>query len=154
MRGGSRTKDREGTRKRMSEKNFLQVTPFLSARDVDGMVRFFVEVLGFHAWVQAWDFAYVQREAAAVRIGKASEGSLEKHEVGPRAFLMYIDVRDVGAVVEEVRPKLLAAGMGGGQGPVDQRWGQREYWVPVPDGGLIVFGQEIGVAANEQKATS
>ncbi len=127
----------------MSEKNFLQISPCVSARDVDGMVRFFVDVLGFRAWIHAWDYAYVQREAAAVRIGKASEGPEERHEAGPRAFLFYIDVRDVAAVVEEVRPKLLAAGMSGGEGPVDQSWGQREFWVPVPEGGLVVFGQEI-----------
>lgn len=93
--------------------NFIQVTPFLQARDVDAMVRFYVDVLGFRAWVHAWDYAYVQREAAAVRIGKASEEPEERHEAGPRAFLFYIDVRDVAAVVEEVRPRLLAAGMAG-----------------------------------------
>ena len=124
--------------------NFIQVTPFISVKDVDAAVRFFVEVLGFHAWVHAWDYAYVQREKAAVRIGKASKGSPEeRHEAGPRAFLMYIDVQDVDAVVEEVRPKLLAAGMAAGSGPKDQTWGQREFWVPVPEGGLIIFGQEI-----------
>jgi catechol 2,3-dioxygenase-like lactoylglutathione lyase family enzyme len=127
----------------MSENNFLQITPCLSARDVDGMVRFFVEVLGFKAWVHQWDYAYVQREAAAVRIGKASEGPEERHEAGPRAFLMYIDVRDVDAVVEEIRPRLLAAGMAAGHGPKDQSWGQREFWVEVPEGGLVLFGQEI-----------
>jgi catechol 2,3-dioxygenase-like lactoylglutathione lyase family enzyme len=124
--------------------NFIQISPYLSARDVDAMVRFFVDVLGFHAWGHSWDYAYVQREAAAVRIGKASPDTPEeRHEAGERAFLMYIDVRDVDAVVEEVRPKLLAAGMAGGSGPEDQTWGQREFWVPVPEGGLIIFGQKI-----------
>jgi catechol 2,3-dioxygenase-like lactoylglutathione lyase family enzyme len=96
--------------------NFIRITPYLTVADVDAAVRFFVDILGFKAWVHRWDFAYVQREAAAVRIGKASDGPEERHEVGPRAFLFYIDVRDVAAVVEEVRPKLLAAGMAGGQG--------------------------------------
>ena len=124
-------------------RNFFRITPYLTFKDVDAAVRFFVDVLGFKAWVHGRDFAYVQREEAAVRIGKASEGPEERHEAGPRAFLFYIDVRDVDAVVEEVRPKLLAAGMSGGQGPVDQSWGQREFWAPVPEGGLIIFGQEI-----------
>jgi len=52
-------------------------------------------------------------------------------------------VRDLDAVVADVRPKLLAAGMAAGDGPKDQRWGQREWWVPVPEGGLIIFGQEL-----------
>ena len=123
--------------------NVIQITPWLQARDVEAMVRFFVEVLGFKVWVQSWDYAYVQRGPAAVRIGKASDGAQEKHEAGPRAFLFYIDVRDVDAVVEEVRPKLLTAGTVAAQGPKDQSWGQREYWVPVPEGGLVIFGQEI-----------
>jgi len=130
----------------MSEHNIVAITPYLQATDVDAMVRFFVEVLGFKAWVQRWDFAYVQREAAAVRIGKASDGPEERHDAGPRAFLFYLDVRDVDALVEEIRPKLLAAGMSGGQGPKDQSWGQREFWVPLPEGGLILFGQQIGAA--------
>ena len=54
------------------------------------MVRFFVEVLGFHAWVHAWDYAYVQREGAAVRIGKALEGAEERHEAGPRIARMSV----------------------------------------------------------------
>jgi catechol 2,3-dioxygenase-like lactoylglutathione lyase family enzyme len=124
--------------------NFIQITPFISVKDVDAAVRFFVEVLGFHAWVHTRDYAYVQRESAAVRIGKASPDTPEeRHEAGPRAFLMYIDVRDVAAVVEEVRPRLPAAGMAEGSGPKDQTWGQREFWVPVPEGGLIIFGEEI-----------
>ena len=124
--------------------NFTQITPYLSFKNVDAGVRFFVEVLGFTALVHDQYFAYVQREAAAVRIGKASPDTPEEmHMVGARAFLAYIDVRDVDAVVEEVRPRLLAAGMTGGLGPKDQSWGQREFWVPVPEGGLIIFGQEI-----------
>ena len=129
--------------------NFIQITPFLNARDMDGAVRFFVEILGFQAHVHSADFSYVQRETAAVRIMKASPDTPEeKYEVGSRTFLMYIDVRDVAAVVAEVRPKLLAAGMSGGQGPKDQTWGQREFWVPVPEGGLILFGQKIGAEAD------
>ena len=107
------------------------------------MVRFFVEILGFSACVHAWDFAYVEREAIGVRIHLASDGLEERHEVGPRAFLFYVDVKDVAAVAQELQPKLSAAGMAIGRGPVDQSWGQREFWVAVPEGGLIIFGQEI-----------
>jgi catechol 2,3-dioxygenase-like lactoylglutathione lyase family enzyme len=128
----------------MTMANFMQITPYLSLNDVDAGVRFFVEVLGFTAMVHDQSFAYVQREGAAVRIIKGSPDTPEERfDVGPRAFLMYIDVRDVDAVEEEVRPKLLAAGRAGGSGPKDQTWGQREFWVPVPEGGLIIFGQEI-----------
>jgi hypothetical protein len=64
-------------------------------------------------------------------------------EWGARAWLFYIDVRDVDALVAELRPKLLAAGLDGGEGPKDQSWGKREFWAPLPGGGYVVFGQEI-----------
>jgi catechol 2,3-dioxygenase-like lactoylglutathione lyase family enzyme len=130
----------------LSDKNFMQITPFLQVREVAATVRFFVDVLGFHAWVEGPDYAYVQREAAAVRISRASDfeaSPQEKQELGPRAFFCYIDVRDLEAVVAELRPRLLTAGVRGAQGPVDQTWGQREFWVPLPEGGLLIFGQAI-----------
>ncbi len=130
----------------MSEKNLLQVTPWLLASNVAGMVRFFVEVLGFRAEVQDDFYAYVSRDDAAVRIGKLSEGAqgaTERVEWGARAWLFYIDVRDVDALVAELRPKLLEAGLDGGKGPKDQSWGKREFWAPLPGGGYVVFGQEI-----------
>ncbi len=130
----------------MSEKNLLQVTPWLLTVDVLATVRFFSEVLGFDIWVQEEFFAYVSRDAAAVRIGKLSEGddgAAERVAWGARAWLFYIDVRDVDALVAELRPKLLAAGVGGGEGPKDQSWGKREFWAPLFGGGFIVFGQEI-----------
>lgn len=129
----------------MSEKNFLQVTPWLLANDVEDMVRFFTDVLGFHAGVQGDSYAYVSRDNAAVRIGKLSEGpdgAIERVEWGARAWLFYIDVRDVDALAAELRPKLEAEGFEA-QGPSDQTWGQREFWAPLPVGGFIVFGQEI-----------
>ncbi len=131
----------------MHEKNLLQVTPYLLTPDVAAMVRFFVKVLGFHAWVQDDFYAYCSRDEVAVRIGKLSEptgeGVEERVEIGARAWLFYIDVMDVAAVVEEIRPKLLAAGMQSGVGPVDQSWEKREYWAPVPGGGFVIYGQDI-----------
>jgi catechol 2,3-dioxygenase-like lactoylglutathione lyase family enzyme len=74
----------------MSQKNLLQVTPWLLASDVEAMVRFFVEVLGFHAWVQDEFYAYLSRDDAAIRIGKLSagaDGAEERVEWGARAWL-------------------------------------------------------------------
>ncbi len=127
----------------MSERNFQQITPVLQVRDVESAVRFFVEVLGFKAWVTMRDYGYVQREGAAVRILLASPDPVERYEYGSRAFLFYVDVRDIAVVVAEVGEKLLARGLPAGEGPVDQTWGQREWWVTGPEGGLVIFGQEI-----------
>ena len=130
----------------MSGKNLLQVTPWLLTSEVENMARFFADVLGFEIREHGEFYAYVQRDDAGVRIGKLSEGAEwaeERVQRGARAWLFYIDVRDVNALVAELRPKLLAAGLAAGEGPVDQSWGQREFWAPVPEGGFVVFGQEM-----------
>ena len=122
--------------------NLQQITPFLQMRDLPSAVRYFTDLLGFHAWVADEYYAYLSREDAAIRLGKASPNNpTERFEYGPRAFLFYLDVEDLAALIEEIRPKLLAAGLSAGDGPVDQTWGQREWWIAGPEGGLIVFGQ-------------
>ena len=123
--------------------NFIRITPFMHVADVDAAVHFFVGILGFKAWIHLPDYAYVQREVAGIRIMKASTSTGEIPAPGTRAFRYYIDVEDVQAIVDEVRPRLLAAGLPGGHGPVDQTYGQREFMLSAPDGDLVVFGQEI-----------
>jgi len=124
--------------------NFIRITPFMHVQDVDAAVRFFVDVLGFKAWIHvSGSYAYVQREVAAVRIMRASLSPGEEVPPGNRRFMYYIDVEDVAAVVAEVRPRLEAAGLPPGHGPVDQTYGQREFMVVAPDGNLVVFGESI-----------
>jgi catechol 2,3-dioxygenase-like lactoylglutathione lyase family enzyme len=124
--------------------NFIRITPFMHVADVDAAVRFFTDILGFRAWIHAPNsYAYVQREVAAVRILKASTSPGETPGPGTRAFRYYIDVENVDAMVAEIRPKLEAAGLPGGHGPVNQAYGQREYMVLAPDGDLVIFGQSI-----------
>ncbi len=128
----------------MSDRNLLQVTPFLPMKDLGRAVRFFVEILGFNAVVDTEYYAYLDRDSAAVRLSKLSpDCAEERFEYGPRTWLFYVDVEDVSALVAEIRPKLLGAGHAPGEGPVDQTWGKREWWAPGPEGGFIVFGQEI-----------
>lgn len=123
--------------------NFIRITPFMHVADVDEAVRFFVDVLGFKAWVHARDYAYVQRETAAVRILKASTSPGEEQAPGTRACRYYIDVEDVEAVYAELKPKIDALWKRRTHGPVDQEYGQREFMVEAPDGDLVVFGQSI-----------
>lgn len=115
----------------------------MHVQDVSEAVRFFVEVLGFTPHIQGDTYAYLQREAAGVRILKASTAAGEVPGPGTRAFRYYIDVRDVDAIYAEIKPKVDAWPGGKLHGPVDQRYGQREVMVLAPDGDLVVFGQEI-----------
>ncbi len=123
--------------------NYIRITPFMHVADVDEAVRFFVEVLGFTAWIHRRDYAYVQRETAGVRILKASSARGEAPGPGTRAFRYYIDVKDVDVLYAELKPKLDALWGGKVHGPVDQTYGQREFMVVAPDGDLVVFGQSI-----------
>ena len=123
--------------------NFIRITPFMHVADVDEAVRFFVDVLGFKAWIHGRDYAYVQRETAGVRILKASNTPGEEQRPGTRAFRYYIDVEDVDGLYAELKPKIDALWKGQVHGPVDQEYGQREFMVRAPDGDLVVFGQSI-----------
>ncbi len=126
--------------------NFKQVTPFLHVPDVEEAVRFFVDVLGFHAWVHVNDYAYVHRETAGIRLGQRS------NELGPlpgpqdpryHEYSCYIDIETMEDLLAELRPKLADLPSADVAGPVDQPWGQRELLLRTPGGHLLVFGQAI-----------
>jgi len=122
--------------------NFIRITPFMHVDDVPAAVAFFTGLCGFKAWVVTPDYAYVQRETAAIRILRASQSAGEEVPPGNRRFLYYIDVEDIAAIVAELKPKLDAANIHT-HGPVDQAYGQREFMVTAPDGNLLVFGQTV-----------
>jgi len=123
--------------------NFIRITPFMHVQDVTAAVAFFTEILGFTACLHVSDYAYVQREVAAVRIMKASQSEGEHVPPGNRRFMYYIDVEDVDGLYSELKPKLDALPSRDVCGPIDQTYGQRELMVVAPDGNLIVFGQSI-----------
>ncbi len=123
--------------------NFIRITPCMHVDDVGRAVRFFVDVLGFKAWIDAPAYGYVQREVAAVRILRTSNTPGEQQGPGTRAFRYYIDVKDVDELYAELKPKIDALWEGKVHGPVDQGYGQREFMVLAPDGDLVVFGQSI-----------
>ena len=121
--------------------NTHQVTPFMHVADLDAAVRFFTETLGFAVPFRQANYAYVEREGAAIRI---LEGSCPEELGTPhRGYGSYIDVRDLGQVVAELGPKLAQLPPGDVEGPLDQPYGQRELIIRAPDGNLLVFGQGI-----------
>ena len=123
--------------------NVVGITPFMHVADVDEAVRFFVDVLGFKAWIHVPGYAYVQRETAGVRILRASQTPGEVPSPGTGTFRYYIDVEDVDGIYAELKPKIDALWGGQVHGPVNQEYGQREFMVTAPDGDLVVFGQSI-----------
>ena len=125
----------------MTERNILQITPFMHVARIEPAVRFFVDLLGFTASVQSPDYAYVEREGAGIRI--LANGDPDELGAPHRGFAYYIDVRDLAAILEELGPRLAELPKGQVHGPVDQSYGQRELMIRAPDGNLVVFGQAI-----------
>jgi catechol 2,3-dioxygenase-like lactoylglutathione lyase family enzyme len=121
--------------------NFIQITPFLLVPDLEKALAFFNDILGFKTFVQHQDYAYLHRETAGIRILK--EGPGNRFQPGTRRFAYYVDVRDVDALYEELKPKLDTLPKGDVHGPADKPYGQRELLVLAPDGNLIAFGQAI-----------
>jgi catechol 2,3-dioxygenase-like lactoylglutathione lyase family enzyme len=121
--------------------NFIQITPFIHVPDVAAALTFFNGILGFETRVRFPDYAYVERENAAIRIlaNRGDDGA----PPGNRRFAYYIDVHDVDALYAELKPKLDTLPPGDVYGPVDQPYGQRELLVLAPDGNLIAFGHAI-----------
>ncbi len=121
--------------------NTIQITPFMHVAEIDLAVRFFVDLLGFTAVIHRPDYAYVEREGAAIRIQQHDD--LAEIAPGTRGFAYYIDVRDLDLVLGEIWEKLEGLPDGDVYGPVDQQYGQRELLIRAPDGNLVVFGQAI-----------
>lgn len=121
--------------------NTHQITPFMHVADLEEALRFFTETLNFTVPFRQANYAYIEREGAAIRILEAS--CPEELGVPHRGFGYYIDVRDLEQVRAELEPKLAQLPPGDVHGPVDQHYGQRELMIRAPDGNLIVFGQGI-----------
>lgn len=121
--------------------NTLQITPFMHVAELEATLRFFTDTLGFTVQHREANYAYIEREGAAIRI-------LEHHEpeeigVPHRGFPYYIDVSDLDLVLKELGPKLEDLPPGDVHGPVDQHYNQRDLMIRAPDENLIVFGQAI-----------
>lgn len=122
--------------------NTYQITPFMHVIDLEEAVRFLVDVLGFTAIINDGGYAYLDREGAGLRVLGHKR---DPEEVGTphRGFAYYIDVRDIGVVLEQLGAKLSTLPEGDVRGPVDQPYGQREVMIRAPDGNVLVFGQAI-----------
>lgn len=125
----------------MEQGQFIRITPFIHVPDIAAAVTFF-ESLGFTTYFRFEDYAYVQRETAGVRLlqNHGDDGA----PPGNRRFAYYIDVEDIDALYQELKPVLDAMPKGDVHGPADKPYNQRELCVLAPDGNLLVFGQTIG----------
>ena len=125
----------------MTDRNVLQITPFMHVADVDAAVGFFTDTLGFDCEYRETGYAYVSLEGAGIRI--LEHDVPDEIGIAHRGFAYYVDVRDLDPILSTLQPKLATLPPGDVHGPVDQPYRQRELMIRAPDGNLLVFGQAI-----------
>lgn len=124
--------------------NFIRSTVVMAVPDLAVAIAFFRDLLGFRVYVHNGGYAYLQRETVGVRLmDRSITGPVAP---GTRRFGVYVDVEDIDALHDELKPKLAGLPAGDVHGPVDQIYGQRELLILAPDGNLIVFGQTLDEA--------
>jgi len=119
----------------------LQATPFLHVPDLERALDLFVRVLRFEVKYRLDEYAYVEREGAAIRI--LEERVRDLHLEEKVRMTVYVDVVDVDALYAELRSELASMPAGDVAPPTDRPWGQREFLVRLPDGQWLAFGQPI-----------
>jgi hypothetical protein len=82
--------------------NFIQITPFMHVEDLEKVLIFLNDVLGFETQFRARDYAYIHRETAGMRI--LQQKGADAAPPGTRRFAYY--VRDVDQLYAELKPKL------------------------------------------------
>jgi len=119
-----------------------QVTPFLHVPDFEQALDLMTRVLRFEVKFlrEEWRYAYLEWEGAGLRL--LEERGRARAEPGVDARMtVYLDVADVDALYEELRPGLETLPEGDFWPPGDKKWGQRELHVRLPDGHWLALGQ-------------
>jgi catechol 2,3-dioxygenase-like lactoylglutathione lyase family enzyme len=121
--------------------NLKQITPFVPCTSLERQLAFYRDVLGFSVGFQAEGYAFVSRDAVAVRLVEVSDDVDLKHPERQGSF--YIDVEGIDAVFQTMKPALDQLPDGRVRSPFDQPYNQREFHVSDEDCTLIYFGEAI-----------
>jgi catechol 2,3-dioxygenase-like lactoylglutathione lyase family enzyme len=122
-----------------------QITPFIPCSLLSRQIGFYRDCLGFTLGYQAENYAFLHRDAAALRLVQVDpDVDLKKPD---RQGSFYIDVRGLDALYESLLPALAALPEGRVRPPFDQAYGQREFYVADEDCTLALFGEHVGRAS-------
>ena len=116
-----------------------QITPFVPCTSLDRQVAFYRDVLGFAVGFQADNYAFLRRDAVAVRLVEVSDHVDLSHPEREGSF--YIDVDGIDALYADLKPALDRLPPGRVRAPFDQDYGQREFHVADEDCTLVFFGE-------------
>lgn len=129
-----------------------QITPFVPCTSLDAQIAFYRDVLGFEVRFQANNYAYLKREAVAIRLVEVPSKVDLKHPEREGSF--YIDAEGLDEVYEVMRPALDTLAEGRVRPPFNQDYGQREFHVSDEDCTLVFFGEAVsGCISDELKRT-
>ena len=103
--------------------------------DMGKAIHFYTSVLGFEIGVQMEGYAYLVRDAIAIRLIQSGESGT------PNQQSCYICVEMIDALYDEMKPRLDTLPVGRVRAPFDQPYGQREFHVSDEDGLLLFFGE-------------
>jgi len=118
-----------------------QVTPFIPCTLLDAQIGFYRDILGFTVGFQADNYAFLKRDAAAIRLVQVSSHIDLSHPERQGSF--YIDVDGIDDLYETLLPALSTLPNGRVQAPFNQDYGQREFHVSDEDCTLVFFGEGV-----------
>ncbi len=116
----------------------MNIIPIIKCKDLDKSIFFYTHVLDFEVLNPDEEFPYklLMRESARLDISSIDGGI---------ASCIYIEVENVDDLFKKFLQRGLDIPDGSGvhNGPIDQTWGMREFYVEDPDQNTLRFGQEI-----------
>lgn len=118
-----------------------QITPFVPCTSLDRQIAFYRDVLGFRVGYQADNYAFLRRDAVAVRLLEVDRDVDLSHPEREGSF--YVDVEGLDALYADMKPALDRLAEGRVRPPFDQAYGQREFHVADEDCTLVFFGEPV-----------
>lgn len=118
-----------------------QITPFVPCTSLAHQIGFYSDRLGFTLGFQASNYAFLTRDAVAIRLVEVSAHVDLTHPEREGSF--YIDVTEIDAVWAEMAPRLSDLPQRRVRAPFNQDYGQREFHVADEDCTLVFFGEAI-----------
>ena len=116
-----------------------QITPFVPRTSLVAQIGFYRDVLGFELGFQAENYAFLRRDAVAVRLVQVSDTvDLSNPE---REGSFYIDVDGIDALYASLKPRLDALPQERVRAPFNQDYNQREFHDADEDCTLVFFGE-------------